>query len=66
MWPYARRWGGFALVFTGLGLLLEHYVSYGFTLHLAPLDHGVLGLILILGGALLASGRPGRRAPPPG
>lgn len=65
-WSYARRWAGFAALAAGGGLLLEHYISYGFTLHFTPLDHGLLGLILILGGALLAGGRPGRHAPPPG
>ena len=65
-WSYARRWAGFALLAAGGGLLLEHYISYGFTLHLTPLDHGVLGLILVVLGALGAAGRPDRHAPPPG
>ncbi len=65
MWAYARRWGGIGLMAGGLGLLAEHYSTYGYTLHLVPWDHGVLGLVLVVAGAILAAGEPGKKAPPP-
>jgi len=40
---------------TGVGMTLEHYITYGGSLHLTPVDHGAIGVILFVVGALLAS-----------
>ncbi len=65
-----RRWLGMALVLGGAGLMLVHFVDYGSTLHFPVegivVDHGVVGLILVIIGAFLGLGKPGARAKKPG
>jgi len=48
-----RYWVGFSIMPCGWGLVLEHYIRYGETLHYTFPDHGLVGLVLILAGALL-------------
>jgi len=36
-------------------MVLEHYIHYGGSLHLTLIDHGTIGVILFVVGALLAS-----------
>lgn len=39
-----------AMVFlAGGGLLFDHIAHYGVAFHLTPMDHGVAGLIMIVG-----------------
>ncbi len=59
--PYYRRYIGFSTVVLGFGLMIEHYISYGGTLHFTAIDHGVVGLILIVAGALAAGLKPGQK-----
>ncbi len=59
--PHYRRYLGFTAVVSGFGLMLEHYISYGGTLHFTGIDHGVVGLILIVAGALAAGLKPGQK-----
>ncbi len=49
-----RFWIGLASVLGGAGLILVHYIDYGGTLHFTFPDHGTLGLLLVIIGALLA------------
>ena len=56
-----RHWLGMALGLSGAGLMLLHFVDYGFTIHLTTLDHGTVGLIMIIIGALLGAGKAGAR-----
>lgn len=65
-WTYTRRWLGFATMVTGGGLILEHYISYGWTAHWTLNDHGVVGAVLFIIGVALGLGKPGTRAKPPG
>ncbi len=61
MWKgYYTRYLGFTGVATGLGLMLEHYTTYGLTLHYWPVDHGLIGLVLVIAGALAAGGKRGK------
>ena len=57
-----RKWVGISLVLGGAGLELIHYIDYGVTLHFPTLfliyDHGVVGLILMMAGAILGFGKP--------
>jgi len=53
--PYYRKYVGFVVMLTGFGMTLEHYIHYGGSLHLTLIDHGVIGVILFVAGALLAS-----------
>ncbi|MBM2832428.1 MAG: hypothetical protein HW414_1480 [Dehalococcoidia bacterium] len=57
--PYYTRYLGFTAVIAGGGLMLEHYITYGLTLHYWPVDHGLVGLVLVVAGALAAGGRRG-------
>lgn len=59
--PYHRRYLGFVAFLAGGGLILEHYISYGGTLHFTGFDHGVVGLILVVLGALAAGLGPGQK-----
>jgi hypothetical protein len=61
-----RRWLGMASVLAGAGMILVHYVDYGFTAHLTMPDHGMTGLLLVIAGVFLAIGKPDRRARRPG
>lgn len=54
-----RFWVGLALVLGGAGLILVHYIDSGGTLHFALPDHGTVGLVLVIIGALLAGLKPG-------
>jgi len=56
-----RHWLGMALGLGGAGLMLVHFIDYGFTLHLTAVDHGTVGLILIILGAFLGAGKAGAR-----
>ena len=56
-----RFYLGFAGMALG-GLMVEHYITYGGLLHLAPGDHGLIGLAIIVASGLLAGLRPGRKA----
>lgn len=58
---YYRRYLGFAIMVLGGGLMLEHYITYGGTLHFTGFDHGVVGLILVVLGALAAGLKPGQK-----
>ena len=53
--PYYRKYVGFVVMLTGFGMTMEHYITYGGSLHLTPVDHGAIGVILFVVGALLAS-----------
>ena len=67
-WTYTRRWVGLVLALAGSGLVLEHYISWGWTAHLVwpPIDHGIVGAILFIIGVALGLGKPGTRAKKPG
>ena len=56
-----RFWVGMASVLGGAGLILVHYIDYGGTLHFIFPDHGTMGLILVIIGALLAGLKPGTK-----
>ncbi|MFH0914566.1 MAG: hypothetical protein V1849_04690 [Chloroflexota bacterium] len=51
----------FALAGCGAGLLFEHLLYYGGTLHFTFPDHGVVGAILLVIGTILAGLKPGRK-----
>ena len=52
---------------SGAGMSLLHFSEYGYTLHFpTAIDHGVVGVILVIIGAFLGAGRPGKRAKKPG
>lgn len=55
--PYYTRYLGFTGIITGVGLMLEHYSHYGLSMHYWPVDHGLVGLLLVVAGALAAGGR---------
>lgn len=38
----------------GAGLSIEHYITYGGTMHYTLADHGVAGVILFIIGAVMA------------
>jgi len=44
----------------GLGLFLHHVAYYCLSMHLAPIDHGAIGVLMLLGGvsALIARHPP--------
>lgn len=65
-WTYTRRWLGMALVLGGTGLVAVHYMDYGWTGHWTLIDHGVVGIILVVIGGILGLGKPGTRAKKPG
>ena len=65
-WRYTRRWVGLVMVLGGTGMVLEHYISHGFTGHWTFPDHGIVGAILFIVGVILGLGKPGTRAKPPG
>ena len=54
-----RFWIGLASVLGGASLILIHYIDYGGTLHFTFPDHGTVGLLLVIIGALLAGLKPG-------
>ncbi len=54
-----RFWIGLASVLGGAGLILVHYIDYGGSLHFTFPDHGTMGLLLVVIGALLAGLKPG-------
>ena len=56
-----RRWLGMASVITGAGLILCHYIDYGYTSHLAIPDHGIVGILLVVAGGVLGIGKPGAK-----
>jgi len=59
--PYYTHYLGFTAVVAGGGLMLEHYINYGLTLHYVwpPVDHGLIGLLLVIAGAIAAGGKGG-------
>jgi hypothetical protein len=50
-----------ASVITGAGLILCHYIDYGYTSHLAIPDHGIVGIALVVLGGFLGVGKPGAK-----
>ena len=56
-----RRWLGMASVIGGAGLILCHYIDYGYTSHLAFPDHGIVGIALVVLGGFLGVGKPGAK-----
>ena len=59
-----RHWLVMALGLGGAGLMLLHFVDYGFTIHLTALNHGTVSLIMIILGAFLGAGKAGERRRP--
>ena len=61
-----RRWMGMAMVLGGCGLMLVHFIDFGFTLHFPVtgiiFDNGAFGLLLVIIGAFLGLGKPGTSA----
>ena len=55
LWTKRRRMIAAILGGAGLGLLAEHLLTYGWTMHWAPIDHGVAGLVLFVAAVLLAA-----------
>jgi len=56
-----RHWLGFCLFGSGVVFCVEHYIQYGGIWHLSFIDHGTLGLILIVLGAGLSWLKPGEK-----
>jgi len=56
-----RHWLGFCLLASGVGFCVEHYIAYGGIWHVTLIDHGTLGLILIVLGAGLSWLKPGEK-----
>jgi len=65
-----RRWLGATLALSGMSLSLVHFIDYGYLLHWPVeglvIDHGVVGILLVIIGGILAAGKPGAnvRKPP--
>ncbi len=59
---YYTRYLGFTGVAAGGGMMLEHYITYGYILHMWPIDHGTVGLALVIAGAIAAGGKRGANA----
>jgi len=59
-----RRWIGLASVLGGTGLILCHYIDYGYTAHFTMPDHGIVGMILVIVGGFLGIGKPGANTKP--
>lgn len=60
-----RYYLGFTTAVTGGGLMLEHYISNGYLVHWPVsglvIDHGVVGILLVILGGILAAGKPGAK-----
>ena len=64
-----RRWVGATLLLGGAGMSVIHYIDYGFLLHWPVegivIDHGVVGILLVIIGAIMAAGKPRENIPKP-
>ena len=53
------------LCLAGVSLILLHYINYDYTLHFPVaglvIDHGVVGVLLVIIGAILGVGKPGAK-----
>ena len=60
-----RHWLGASLLLSGVSLSVVHYVDYGYILHWPVsglvIDHGVVGILLVILGGILAAGKPGAK-----
>jgi len=59
-WGKRRRIIAAITGFAGAGLIAEHLLTYGWTMHWAPVDHGVAGLVLIIVAVLLGAAPCGK------
>jgi hypothetical protein len=59
---YYRRYIGFSVMLLGAALVIEHYITYGGTMHYTLCDHGLAGVILFVIGALAAGLKAGHHA----